>query len=109
MEESRTFIAVIRKHAADEFELRFPDLPYCVVFASTQDEAVAMAAAALAEQLDVLIENEEAISTPSTFAEILGDPRCAGCVAMRIHAALRGAARAVAQLPCADDPNDASA
>src|SRR5260370_5743492 len=106
MEESRTFIAVIRKHSADEFELRFPDLPYCVVFASTQDEAVAMAAAALAEQLDVLIENEEAIPAPSTIAEILANPRWAGCVAMRIHAAPRGAARAVEDVPCADDRTD---
>jgi predicted RNase H-like HicB family nuclease len=108
MEESRAFIAVIRKHAAAEFELRFPDLPYCVVFASTQDEAVAMAAAALADQLDELIENEEAIPAPSTVAEILADPQWAGCLAMRIRAAPHGAAYPVDDVPCADDPNDAS-
>jgi predicted RNase H-like HicB family nuclease len=99
MEQRRAFIAVIRMHAPGEVEARFPDLPYCVAFASTQEEAIASAAAALAEQLDELAENEETIPVPSTFAEILEDPQWRGWQAMRIEA--------VRRVPCADEANGA--
>jgi predicted RNase H-like HicB family nuclease len=102
MEQRRAFIAVIRMHAPGEFEARFPDLPYCVAFGSTEDEAIWLAAEALADQLDELVENEETIPVPSTLAEIVGDPQWRGCVAVRIEAAPRGD-----EVPRADEANDA--
>jgi predicted RNase H-like HicB family nuclease len=93
MKHSRAFIAVIRQCATGEFEARFPDLPYCVAFAATEEEAIAAAADALVEQLAELAQGEEPIPTPSTFAEILAESQWRGGLATRIQAATRAAGR----------------
>lgn len=100
MEQSRAFIAIISKHAADGFEARFPDLPYCIAFAATEDEAIVTAADALVEQLDELLQNAEPIPSPSTFAEIFADPQWRGCLATRVQPAARTAGRAADHLAC---------
>lgn len=100
MKQSRAYIAVIRQCATGEFEARFPDLPYCVAFAATEEDAIAAAADALVEQLAELVQGEEPIPTPSTFAEILADPRWRGGLATCIQAATRAAGRPFDDLAC---------
>jgi predicted RNase H-like HicB family nuclease len=98
--EQKAFIAVILKHAADSFEARFPDLPFCVAFAPTEEDVIVAAAEALADQLAEFIESEDSIPSPSPFAEIFADPQWRGGVVARIEATTRGAQRPIDLLAC---------
>ena len=100
MEQSRAFIAIILKHAADSFEARFPDLPFCVAFAATEEEAIVAAAEALVDQLAELLQSDESIPSPSTFAQIFADPQWRGCAARRIQATTSAAQRPIDLLAC---------
>jgi predicted RNase H-like HicB family nuclease len=60
-----TYIALIHKDADSDYGVSFPDLPGCVTAGSTIDEALAMAKEALALQIEGLLEEGEAVPTPS--------------------------------------------
>lgn len=70
----RSYIALIRKDAASDFGVSFPDLPGCVTAGATLDEARTMAEEALALHLDGLAADGEAAPDPSTLDEIMAEP-----------------------------------
>ncbi|WP_044563670.1 type II toxin-antitoxin system HicB family antitoxin [Azospirillum sp. B4] len=65
-----TYIALIHKDAESDYGVSFPDLPGCVTAGSTMDEALDMAAEALALHLRGMREDNEAIPEPSGLESI---------------------------------------
>ena len=68
-----TYIALIRKEAASDYGVDFPDFPGCVTAGKTLDEARRMAVEALTLQIEGMIEDRETIPEPSGLDAIMDD------------------------------------
>lgn len=67
-----TYIALLRKDAASDFGVEFPDFAGVVTAGSTLEEARAMASEALAFHIDGMIEDGEPLPAPSTL-DVIND------------------------------------
>jgi predicted RNase H-like HicB family nuclease len=70
----RHYIGVVHKDAESDYGVSFPDFPGAVTAARTQDEAVEMAAEALALHVEGLLAEGEAIPDPSSLEQVRADP-----------------------------------
>lgn len=70
-----TFVtAIVHRSAADNFGVSFPDLPGCIAQGSTQQEALANAADAVAFHLEGLVSGGEAMPVPRSLDALRADP-----------------------------------
>ena len=65
------YIALLHKDRDGDYGVSFPDFPGCVTAGKTLDEARRMAAEALAFHIEGVIEDGEAIPSPSTLDTIM--------------------------------------
>ncbi len=70
----RHYIALIHKEPDSDFGVSFPDFPGCVTAGTTLQEALAMAAEALAGHIEAMIEEGEAVPEPSDADAVMADP-----------------------------------
>src|SRR6516164_4572585 len=70
----RHYIGVVHKDAESDYGVSFPDFPGAVTAARTQDEAVEMAAEALALHVEGMLADGEAIPDPSSLDQVRADP-----------------------------------
>jgi predicted RNase H-like HicB family nuclease len=84
-----SYIALLRKDAASDYGVEFPDFPGCVTAGRTLEEARAMAAEALALHLDGMREDREPIPDPSNLDVIMSEPGNREAVAFLVDAAVR--------------------
>jgi predicted RNase H-like HicB family nuclease len=70
----RHYIGVIHKDAKSDYGVSFPDFPGAVTAASSLDEAIEMAAEALALHVEGMLAEGEAIPEPSSLDQVRGDP-----------------------------------
>lgn len=68
-----TYIALIRKEAASDYGVDFPDFPGCVTAGKTLDEARRMAVEALTLHIEGMVEDRETIPEPSGLDAIMDD------------------------------------
>jgi predicted RNase H-like HicB family nuclease len=88
------YIGLIRKDAASDYGVSFPDFPGVVTAGRDLDEARAMAEEALALHIDGLIDDGEAVPEPSSLTSVMADPENRDAVAILV-AVRSQAARAV--------------
>lgn len=69
----RHYIGLIHKEAESDFGVSFPDFPGLVTAGATLDEACIMGEQALAFHVDGLVEDGEAIPSPSSLEELMTD------------------------------------
>jgi predicted RNase H-like HicB family nuclease len=69
-----TYIALLRKDAASDFGVDFPDFPGCITAGSTLEETRAMAQEALEAHIECMIDLGQAIPPPSALDVIMADP-----------------------------------
>jgi predicted RNase H-like HicB family nuclease len=74
----RHYIGIVHKDKGSDFGVSFPDFPGAVTAASSLDEAIEMAAEALALHVEGMLAEGEAIPAPSTFDEHRPSRRHAG-------------------------------
>ena len=70
----RYYIALLHKDPKSDYGVSFPDLPGCVTAGRTLDEARVMATDALAQHLQGMIEDGDAIPEPSSLEMVMADP-----------------------------------
>ncbi len=80
------YIALLRKDAASDYGVDFPDLPGCVTAGRTLEEARRAAAEALALHLEGMAEDGEAVPVPSELDAVMGDPHNTEAVAFLVDA-----------------------
>jgi predicted RNase H-like HicB family nuclease len=68
------YIGIVRKDANSDFGISFPDFPGCITAGRTLDEAIAMAAKALALHIEGMVEDGEAIPDVSSAEAVMADP-----------------------------------
>jgi predicted RNase H-like HicB family nuclease len=78
------YIALIHKDPVSDFGVSFPDFPGCISAGSTLDEARDMAAEALAFHIEGMVEDGEAIPTPSTLEAVMKDRENRDAVAILV-------------------------
>lgn len=61
------------------FGVRFPDVPGCFSAGDTYEEALENAVGALEGHLELLVEDEESLPTPSSIDEHKDNPEYEGC------------------------------
>jgi len=71
----RRYIGIVHKDKGSDFGVSFPDFPGAVTAAATYEEAVEMAAEALALHVEGLLAEGEAIPDPSSFDQIRAEHR----------------------------------
>ena len=69
------YVAIIHKDPDSDFGVSFHDFPGCITAGRTLDEAKALALEALTGHIEVMRDTGEAIPAPSTFDEVMNDPR----------------------------------
>lgn len=79
------YIALIHKEANSDFGVSFPDLPGCVSVGSTQGEARAHAAEALALHIDGMLGDRADIPAPSDLDTIMADRANIDAIAVRVE------------------------
>jgi predicted RNase H-like HicB family nuclease len=80
----RQFVAIIFKDPDGGFAVTFPDLPGCVTFAATLDDAPVAAMRAIAEHLEEMASRGEPVPEPSTLEALTGNPDNADGIAMHV-------------------------
>jgi len=65
---------IVHKDTGSDFGVSFPDFPGAVTAAGSLDEAVEMAAEALALHVEGMLAEGEAIPDPSSFDQVRGNP-----------------------------------
>src|SRR5262245_15694202 len=70
----RHYIGIVHKDSHSDFGVSFPDFPGAVTAARTLDEAVEMAAEALALHVEGLLAEGEAVPDPSSFDQVRANP-----------------------------------
>jgi predicted RNase H-like HicB family nuclease len=70
----RHYIGIVHKEARSDYGISFPDFPGAVTAAASLDEAVEMAAEALALHVEGLLAEGETIPNPSTFEQVRDNP-----------------------------------
>ena len=83
------YIALLRKDAASDYGVDFPDFPGCITAGRTIDEARHMAGEALALHVEGMIEDREPIPKPSSLEAITADPQNKDAVIMLIDVPTR--------------------
>ena len=83
------YIALLRKDAASDYGVDFPDFPGCITAGRTIDEARRMAGEALALHVEGMIEDREPIPQPSSLEAITADPQNKDAVIMLIDVPTR--------------------
>ena len=78
----RHYIGLIRKQAASDYGVSFPDFPGVVTAGTTMDDAAAMAEEALTLHVEGLVEDGEAIPESSSLDDIMADPENKDAVAI---------------------------
>ena len=68
------YIATVHKDQASEYGVQFYDFPGCITAGKTIEEARNMASEALIGHLTLMIEDGDAIPTPSSLEIVLTDP-----------------------------------
>lgn len=81
----KSYIAFLRQDRDSDIGVDFPDVPGCISAGGTVDEALAMAAEALAGHLALLEERGEPIPTPSPLHELSARAAEAGAIACVIE------------------------
>src|SRR5262249_36986479 len=66
----RHYIAIVHKDKSSDFGISFPDFPGAVTAAPSLDEAVEMAAEALALHVEGMLAEGEEIPPPSSFEQV---------------------------------------
>jgi predicted RNase H-like HicB family nuclease len=67
------YIALVHKDAGTSYGVSFPDVPGCISAGDTFEEAVALAAEALAGHFESMREDGDPIPAPRTFEELKQD------------------------------------
>lgn len=67
------YIALLRKDAASDYGVDFPDFPGCVTAAPTLDDARTLAAEALAFHIEGMLADREPIPGPSTLDAVMAE------------------------------------
>jgi predicted RNase H-like HicB family nuclease len=70
----RHYIGLVHKDANSDFGVSFPDFPGAITAASSLDEAIEMAAEALALHVEGMLTEGEAIPNPSSLEQVRGNP-----------------------------------
>ncbi len=86
-----SYIALLRKDAASDYGVEFPDFPGCVTAGRSLDEARMMAAEALHLHVEGMQEDGEPLPEPSSLDDIMADPANGTAVAFLVEAASRPA------------------
>src|SRR5215472_13459348 len=71
----RHYIGIVHKDKGSDFGVSFPDFPGAVTAAPTYEQAVEMAAEALALHVEGMLAEGEAIPEPSSFNQIRAEYR----------------------------------
>lgn len=83
-----TYIAIIHKDPKSDYGVSFPDFPGCITAGGTLDEAKDMAVEALTGHIRCLLEDGEAIPSPSSLENIMANPDFADGVAFLVSVSL---------------------
>jgi predicted RNase H-like HicB family nuclease len=83
------YVALLRKQPDSDYGVDFPDFPGCITAGKTLEDARRMAAEALNLHIAGMIEDGEAIPSPSTLDAIMIDPHHADAVAVLVDVASR--------------------
>jgi predicted RNase H-like HicB family nuclease len=86
-----SYIALLRKEAASDYGVDFPDFPGCVTAGRTLDEARRMAAEALLLHVTGMAEDGDAFPEPSSLDAVMADPGNREAVALLVDAPTRPA------------------
>ncbi len=86
-----SYLALLRKEAASDFGVDFPDFPGCVTAGRTLEEARIMAAEALELHLTGILEDGESLPFPSELDAIMADPHNRDAVAFLVEAPVQPA------------------
>ena len=78
------YIAYLHKDRDSDFGVSFPDFPGCVAAGRTLEEARRMATEALAVHIAGMIEDGDAVPTPSNLDALENDPTMKGAVAILV-------------------------
>jgi predicted RNase H-like HicB family nuclease len=70
----RQYIGLIRKEAASDYGVSFPDFPGVVTAGKDLDDARAMAEEALALHVEGMVADDEAIPEAASLEEVMADP-----------------------------------
>ena len=84
----RTYAALVRQGADDDFGVRFPDLPGCIAAGSTFEEAGEMARGVLALHLEGKAAGGEYVPSPSSADAVLAHPDAMDAIALIVVEAL---------------------
>ena len=68
------YIALVHKDAGTSYGVSFPDVPGCISAGDTFEEAVALAAEALAGHFAAMRQDGDPIPPPRSFEELKRDP-----------------------------------
>ena len=79
-----SYIALLRKEAAGDYGVDFPDFPGCSSAGKTLDEARRMAAEALALHVRGMVEDGDPLPAPSTLEAVMQDRANAAAVAFLV-------------------------
>jgi predicted RNase H-like HicB family nuclease len=71
------YIALVHKDEGTSYGVSFPDVPGCISAGDTFEEAVALAAEALAGHFAAMREDGDPIPAPRSFEELKRDPEFA--------------------------------
>ncbi len=82
----RQYIGLIRKEAASDYGVSFPDFPGVATAGTSLDDARAMAEEALAFHIEGLVADGEAIPEPSSLESVMADPENRDGVAILVAA-----------------------
>lgn len=82
----RHYIALIHKDSDSDFGVSFPDFPGCITAGSSLQEALALAAEALAGHIELMLEDGETIPEPSDMDAVMAAPENRDGVAVLVPA-----------------------
>lgn len=82
------YIALIHKDEGSDYGVSFPDFPGCVSAGATLEEARAGAAEALTLHVEGMVEDGEAVPTPTGLDEVMRDPDNRDGVAILVELAV---------------------
>ena len=81
----KNYIAFLRQDVGSDVGVDFPDVPGCISAGATVEEAMAMAAEALAGHLAILEERGDPIPEPSALHALSGRAAAEGAIACVIE------------------------
>jgi len=82
----RYYIALAQSSPRGGFTLSLPDFPSWRAAARSIDEARAAASRGLARRIEDMLAYGETVPEPSSFADLIADPRYRGCETLLVAA-----------------------